>query len=114
MKLAKEIADLIVPVSSKYLDIPEVFDANGVIFYPTGSSGTVAGVSLLVSMSPTFGEPVSLCVNHQNTDLNALQDESEMDAIKNGKYVTKKACTEKELYQHENFDYIGATAGAQL
>ena len=32
MKLAKEISDLIVPVSSKYLDIPEVLDAEGVIF----------------------------------------------------------------------------------
>ena len=59
MKLTKEIADLIVLVSSKYLDIPEVLDADSVIFYPKKSSGTVSGVSLLVPMSPTFGEPVA-------------------------------------------------------
>ena len=52
--LAKKIADLVVPVLSKYLDIPQVVDADGVIFYPTGSSSTVAGFLLLVPMSSTF------------------------------------------------------------
>ena len=103
-KLAEEIVDLIVAVSSKHLDIPEVLGSDGVIFYPTDSSSTVSGVLLLVPMSPTFGEPVSLCVNHRNTDLNALQDESEMEVVENGKHVIKKACIEKELYKHEDFD----------
>ena len=96
------------------MDIPEVLDATGVIFYLTDSSNTVAGVSLLVPMSPTFGEPVSLCVNHRNTDLNALQDESEMEVVENGKHVIKKACIEKKLYKHKDLDYVGSTAGAQL
>ena len=43
-KLAKKIADLIVPVLSKNFDVPQVLDADGVILYPTGSSSTVAGV----------------------------------------------------------------------
>ena len=73
-KLAKDIADLIVPVSSKHFDVPQVLDADGVILYPMGSSSTVSGVLLLVPMSLNFGETVSLCVNHRNTDLNALQD----------------------------------------
>ena len=84
-KLSKKIADLIVPVSSKHLDISQVLDADGVILYPTGSSSTVAGVLLLVSMSLTFGEPVFLDINPRNTDLNALQDETDMDAIEKGK-----------------------------
>ena len=54
-KLAKGIADHIVPVLSKHLDISQVVDADGVIFYPIGSSSTVAGVFLLVPMSLTFG-----------------------------------------------------------
>ena len=53
--LAKKISDLVVPVSSKHLDIPQVVDADGVIFYPTGSLSTVDELSLLVPMSPTFG-----------------------------------------------------------
>ena len=65
-------------------------------------------------MSLAFVEPVSLCVNHCDIDLNALQDESKMEVIENGKYVIKKACIEKEIYQHKGFDYVGATAGAQL
>ena len=65
-------------------------------------------------MSPTFEEPVSLCDNNCNTDLNALQDKSKMEVIENGKYVIKKVCIEKELYKQEVFDYVGATAGAQL
>ena len=72
MKLVEEIVDLIVPVSSKYLDIPKSIDAAGVMFYLTGLLSTVAGVLLLVPMSLTFGEPVFICVNHRNTDLNAL------------------------------------------
>ena len=73
-KLAEKIYNFILPVSSKHLDVTQVVGANCVIFYPTGSSGTVVGVSLLVSMSPTFGELVLLCVNHRNIDLNALQN----------------------------------------
>ena len=34
-KLAKKIADLILPVSRKYLDVPQVLDAGNIIFYPT-------------------------------------------------------------------------------
>ena len=37
-----------------------------------------------------------------------------MEVIENGKNVIKKACIEKELYKHKDFDYVGATAGAQL
>ena len=81
IKLAKHITDLIVPVLRKHLEIPQVLDAEGVIFYPTGSSSTVAGVLLLVPMSSTFGKSVLLDFNHRNTDLNALQDETDMDAI---------------------------------
>ena len=84
-KLAKQIADLIVAVLSKHFDFPQVLDADGVILYPTGSSNTVAGVQLLVPMSPAFGEPVSLDVNRRNTDLNALRDETDMEAIEKGK-----------------------------
>ena len=73
------------PVLSKHFDVPQVLDADSVILYPTGSSSTVAGVSLLVPMSPTFGEPVLLEVNHRNTDLNALQDETDTDAIEKKK-----------------------------
>ena len=73
-KLAKNIADLIVPVLSKNFDVPQVLDADGLLLYHTGSSITVAGVLLLVPMSPTFGELVSLYVNHRKTDLNALRD----------------------------------------
>ena len=37
-----------------------------------------------------------------------------MEVVENGKHVIKKACIDKELYKHEDFDYVGATAGAQL
>ena len=44
-------------------------DANKVLLYPTFSSGTVAGLSLLVLMLPGFGEPVSFPINHCKTDV---------------------------------------------
>ena len=37
-----------------------------------------------------------------------------MNDMENGKYVPKKVCIEKELYKHKGFDYVAATAGAQL
>ena len=42
MKLVEKIADLIVSVSSKHFAVSQVFDADGVILYPMGSSSTVA------------------------------------------------------------------------
>ena len=90
--LAKKIADLVVPMSSKHLDILQVVDTDGVIFYPMGSSSAVAGLLLLVPMSLTFGEPVSLCVNHRKTDLNALRHETDSKVMEKGKFVIKKAC----------------------
>ena len=113
-KLAKKITDLLVPVLSKHLDVPQVLDADGVIFYPMGSSSTVAGLLLLVPMSPTFEEPVLFDFNHRNTYLNALRDETDMGVIEKGKNVIKKVCIAKELYENTEFDHMGTTAGAQL
>ena len=70
---------------------------------PMESSSTVAGVLLLVPMSSTFVEPVSLRANHCNTDLNALQDESEMDAIENGKYIIKKHASRRNFINTKTF-----------
>ena len=91
-----------VPVLSKHFDVPQVLDADGVILYPTGSSSTVARVSLLVPMYPNFGEPVSLCVNHRNTDLNALRHESNIKVMEKDKYLIKKACILKKIYEHKS------------
>ena len=113
-KLAKKVAHLIVPVLSKHFDVPQVLDADGVILYSAGSSSSVAGVLLLVLMSPTFREPVWLDVNHLKRDLNTLQDETDMDAIEKVKNVIKKACISKEVYENAEFNHVGATAGAQL
>ena len=60
-----EFVDIpLVPQQRSKLDFPAIYNANGVLLYSTSSSGTVAGLALLVTMSPVFGEPLSLSVNH--------------------------------------------------
>ena len=78
-------------------DIPHVFDADGVLSHPTSSSGTVAGLSLLVPMSPGFGEPISLPVNHCKTDLASIRKKSTLNVIKEEVTVSKPICIKDEL-----------------
>ena len=64
-----------------------VSDADGVLLYPTFSSGTVAGLSLLVPMLPGFGEAISLPVNHCKKDVAAIQKKTTIKVIKKEKGV---------------------------
>ena len=78
-----ELVDVhLVPQEESKLYFPDIFDADGVLLYPTLSSGTVAGLSLLVPISPGFGEPISLCVNHRPTDIAAIRKKSTTKVIK--------------------------------
>ena len=69
-----ELVDVhLAPQEESKLDFSNIFDVNGVLSYPNSSSGTVAGLALLVLMSPSFGEPISLCVNHCPTEIAAIR-----------------------------------------
>ena len=69
----KELVNIIlVPQEESKSDFPEIFDADEVLLYSTSSSGTVAGLALLVLMSLTFGEPIYLPVNYCPKDLAAI------------------------------------------
>ena len=94
--------------------LPEIIDSNGVLSYLTLSNGTVAGLALLVPMSPVFGEPILLPVNHCLTDIAALRQKSTTKVIENNKTVMKPICIEEELYNNAPFEFVGITAGAQL
>ena len=89
-------------------------NANGVLYYPTLSNGTVAGLALLVPMLVVFGEPISLPVNHCPTDIAALRKQSETQVIDNNKTFKKPICIKEELYNNASFDFVGITAGLQL
>ena len=95
-------------------DFPKIMDANSVLSYPTLSNGTVARLALLVPMSPVFGEPISLPVNHRPTYIAALIKNSTTKLIDNNKMFMKKICIEEELYNNAPFDFVGITAEAQL
>ena len=104
----------LVPQEESKLDFPEIFDANGVLSYPTSSNRTVAGLSLLVPMSPGFGEPISLCVNHRLTDIAAIRKKSTTKVIKREEKVFKPICIKEKLYNQALYDFFGITAGAKL
>ena len=95
-------------------NFPKIMDADGVLSYPTLSNGTVAGLALLVPMSPVFGEPISLPVNYRPTDIAALRKKYTTKVIENNKTVMKPICIKEELYNNAPFDFVGITAGAQL
>ena len=63
-----------VPKSGFDNDIPHVADADGVLLYPTSSSRKVKELALLVLMSPGFGEPIFLPVNHCKTDADFIRE----------------------------------------
>ena len=73
-------------------DIPHFLDADGILSYPTFSSGTVAGLSLLVPMSPGFGEPISLPINYRPTDLATIRKKSTINVIKEEVTASKPIC----------------------
>ena len=81
-------------------DIPYVFDANRVLLYSTSSSKTVAGLSLLVPMSPGFGESISLPVNYRPTDLAAICKKLTINVIEEEVTVSTPICIEDELYKN--------------
>ena len=62
-----------VPQGESTKDFPETMDADDFLSYPTLSNGTVAGLDLLVLMSPVFGEPILLPANHCPTGIAALK-----------------------------------------
>ena len=78
-------------------DIPLVSDADGILLYPTFSSGKVSGLSLLVPMLPGFGEPISLSVNHCKLDVAYIQKKSTIEVIKKEKKVFKPICIKDKL-----------------
>ena len=92
--------------------IPLVSDADGILLYPTFSSGTVAGLSLLVPILPGFGEPIPLLVNHCKTDVAAIQKKSTIKVIEKEKKVSKPICIEDGLHKKSPFDFVVITAGA--
>ena len=78
-----EFVDIpLVPHKESKLDFPAIYDVNGVLSYSTSSSGTVAGLALLVPISPVLREPISLRVNHRTTDVAAIQKKSTTKVIK--------------------------------
>ena len=103
-----------VPKGKSTKKFPEIMDTDGILSYPTLFNDTVAGLVLLVSMSPVFGEPILLPVNHCLTDIAALKNKSTIKVIKNNKTVKKQICIKEELYNNAPFNFIGITAGAQL
>ena len=102
------------PKEQSKLDFPDIYDANGVLLYSTSSSGTVAGLALLVSMSPVFGKPISLRVSHCTTDVAAIQKKSTTEVIEKEEKVSKPICIEDKFHNQAPYDYVGITAGAQL
>ena len=104
----------LVPHKKSKSYIPDIFDADGVLLYPTLSSGTLAGLSLLVPTSPGFGEPISLCVNHCPTYIAAIRKKSTIEVIEREEKVSKPICIKDKLYNQAPYDFVGITAGAQL
>ena len=52
-RMQSELVDVpLVTDKESKLDFPDVYNANGVLSYPTSSIRTVAGLDLLVLMSP--------------------------------------------------------------
>ena len=74
----------------------------------------LVGLSLLVPMSPGFGEPISLPVNYRPTDLAAIRKKKTANMTEEEVTVSKPICIEDELYKNALFDFVGITAGAQL
>ena len=114
-RMQKKLVDIpLLPHKESKLDFPEVFSANGILLYPTSSSGTVAGLALLVPMSLTFGKPISFPVNYRPTDLAAIRKKSTTKVIGNEVKVSKLICIKDKLYNKALYDFVGITAGAQL
>ena len=102
------------PQEESKLDFPDIFDADGVLLYPTSSSGIMSGLSLLVPMSPGFGEPISFCINHCATDVAAIRKKSTIEVIEREEKVSKPICIKDKLYNQALYDYVGITTVAQL
>ena len=110
-----ELVDVhLVPQEESKIEFPDIFDANGVLSYPTLSSGTVTGLSLLVPMSPGFGEPISLRVNHLPTDIASIRKKSTTKVIEREEKRFLLICIKDKLYNQAPYDFVGITAGAQL
>ena len=91
-----------------------IMDTDDVLSYCTSFQSSVAGMSLLVPMSPIFGEPLSLPVNHRMTDLSSLKDKTTKEVVQDGKKVVKEFCIADELYGHAKLDYFIMSGGVAL
>ena len=113
--MQEELAGIpLVPQEEFKSDLPNISDADIVLLYSTSSSGTVAGLALIVPMSSTLREPISLPVNYCPTNPSAIWKKSTTKVIENEEKLSKAICIKDKLYNKALYDFVGITAGAQL